>query len=89
MWYSVTPENIARSIAERFRDAGCKVVVDACCGSGGNAIQFALCCEKVIAVEINKERVFIFDIFPHYIEQEIFCCFVLSFVVASIVGNSD
>lgn len=60
MWYSVTPENIARSIAEKFRDAGCKVVVDACCGSGGNAIQFALYCEKVIAVEIDKKRVFFF-----------------------------
>jgi trimethylguanosine synthase len=35
-WYSVTPEHIARHIAERCR---CDLIVDGFCGVGGNAIQ--------------------------------------------------
>ncbi|TNY19061.1 hypothetical protein DMC30DRAFT_398707 [Rhodotorula diobovata] len=42
-WYSVTPENVAAQIAERCRSG---VVVDAFCGVGGNAIQFAFTCER-------------------------------------------
>eukprot|EP00123_Amoebidium_parasiticum_P013815 comp22167_c1_seq1/m.32516 comp22167_c1_seq1/g.32516 ORF comp22167_c1_seq1/g.32516 comp22167_c1_seq1/m.32516 type:complete len:672 (-) comp22167_c1_seq1:115-2130(-) len=49
-WYSVTPENIAIHIAQRCR-AG--VVVDAFCGVGGNAIQFARTCSKVIAIDLD------------------------------------
>ncbi|KAM0748189.1 S-adenosyl-L-methionine-dependent methyltransferase [Meredithblackwellia eburnea MCA 4105] len=52
-WYSVTPENIAAQIAERCR---CGVVVDAFCGVGGNAIQFAFTCEKVIAIDNSLTR---------------------------------
>ncbi|GAA5884038.1 hypothetical protein JCM6882_002111 [Rhodosporidiobolus microsporus] len=52
-WYSVTPENIAAQIAERCR---CGVIVDAFCGVGGNAIQFAFTCEKVIALDISPTR---------------------------------
>ncbi|THU80542.1 hypothetical protein K435DRAFT_809797 [Dendrothele bispora CBS 962.96] len=37
-WYSVTPEAVARRIAERCR---CDTIIDAFCGVGGNAIQFA------------------------------------------------
>ena len=37
-WFSVTPERIARHIAGRCRS---DVIVDAFCGVGGNAIQFA------------------------------------------------
>ena len=38
-WYSVTPENIARHIAERCR---CDLIVDGFCGVGGNSIQVLL-----------------------------------------------
>ncbi|VDP45025.1 unnamed protein product [Soboliphyme baturini] len=40
-WYSVTPERISEHIAERCQ---CDVVMDAFCGVGGNAIQFAKYC---------------------------------------------
>jgi len=53
-WYSVTPEKIARHIALKCQ---CDVVVDAFCGVGGNAIQFALTCARVIAVDIDREKV--------------------------------
>ena len=49
-WYSVTPEKIAEHIAKRCEG---KVVVDAFCGCGGNAIQFAKYCKKVIAIDID------------------------------------
>lgn len=68
-WYSVTPEKIARHHAERIvsalprgRDS---LIVDAFCGSGGNAIQFALALARgsgggggvVIGVDWSAERV--------------------------------
>lgn len=53
-WYSVTPEKIAKHIAEKCQ---CDVVVDGFCGVGGNAIQFALTCERVIAVDIDGEKI--------------------------------
>ena len=34
----------------------CSVVVDAFAGVGGNAIQFALTCDRVIAVELCPQR---------------------------------
>ena len=40
-WFSVTPEKIAEHIAVRCR---CDLIVDAFCGVGGNAIQFAFTC---------------------------------------------
>ncbi|GAA5997568.1 RNA methyltransferase [Rhodotorula paludigena] len=52
-WYSVTPENIAIQIAERCRSG---VIVDAFCGVGGNAIQFAFTCERVIALDTSPIR---------------------------------
>ncbi|GAA5836308.1 hypothetical protein JCM11251_001459 [Rhodosporidiobolus azoricus] len=52
-WYSVTPEHIAAQIAERCR---CGTIVDAFCGVGGNAIQFAFTCERVIALDISPVR---------------------------------
>lgn len=52
-WYSATPEVIAAHQAERCR---CSVVVDAFAGVGGNAIQFALTCDRVIAVELSAQR---------------------------------
>lgn len=42
-WFSVTPEKIAEHIAERCK---CDTIIDAFCGAGGNAIQFAFTCER-------------------------------------------
>lgn len=55
-WYSVTPERIAQQIAERCR---CDVVVDAFCGAGGNAIQFAMTCAKgALAGQSSRRQVY-------------------------------
>ncbi|XP_071440408.1 trimethylguanosine synthase [Hetaerina americana] len=53
-WFSVTPEKVAEHIAERCR---CDVIVDAFCGAGGNAIQFAFTCCHVIAVDIDPVKI--------------------------------
>jgi len=53
-WYSVTPEAIAKQIAHRAR---CKLVVDGFCGAGGNAIQFAFTCDKVIAIDKDPNKI--------------------------------
>lgn len=53
-WYSVTPEKIAEHIAERCR---CELIIDAFCGCGGNAIQFAFTCERVIAIDIDPVKI--------------------------------
>jgi SAM-dependent methyltransferase len=52
-WYSVTPEQIARHHARRCE---CAVIVDACCGGGGNAIAFAGRCGRVVAVDIDARK---------------------------------
>lgn len=52
-WYSVTPEKIASHIAQRCAS---DVIIDAFCGVGGNAIQFALTCHRVIAIDIDPVR---------------------------------
>jgi hypothetical protein len=49
-WYSITPEKLAIHIAERCR---ANTVVDAFCGVGGNSIQLAFTCERVIAFDID------------------------------------
>lgn len=53
-WFSVTPEVIARHIAERCK---CSIIVDGFCGAGGNSIQFAMKCTRVIAVDIDPRKV--------------------------------
>ncbi|PWN29625.1 S-adenosyl-L-methionine-dependent methyltransferase [Jaminaea rosea] len=53
-WFSVTPEAIAARIAERCR---CNVVLDLFCGAGGNAIQFAMTCNKVIAIDVDPIKI--------------------------------
>lgn len=53
-WFSVTPERIARHIAERCT---CDLVIDAFCGAGGNAIQFAFYCKQVIAIDIDPNKI--------------------------------
>ena len=52
-WFSVTPEEIAIDIAEKCR---CNIIIDAFCGMGGNSIQFAFTCERVIAIDIDPVK---------------------------------
>ena len=42
-WFSATPEKIAEHLASRCQ---CDLIVDAFCGVGSNAIQFAYTCER-------------------------------------------
>ena len=44
---------VRRQVAKRCRY---DVVIDAFAGAGGNAIQFAFTCERVIAIDIDKRR---------------------------------
>lgn len=53
-WYSVTPEIMAKHIARRCQ---CDLIVDAMCGAGGNSIQFAFTCERVIAIDIDPAKI--------------------------------
>lgn len=39
---------------ENFR---CELIVDGFCGVGGNAIQFAFTCERVIAIDIDPQKI--------------------------------
>jgi predicted RNA methylase len=52
-WFEVTPESVARHIADRMQYG---LVVDGTCGVGGNAIQFALTSRRVIAVDTDANR---------------------------------
>jgi len=52
-WFSVTPERIAQHQAQRCQ---CNVILDAFCGAGGNAIQFARTCARVIAVDLDPAK---------------------------------
>lgn len=53
-WYSITPESVAFRIAKRC--ATDHTIIDLFAGAGGNAIQFAMTCAKVIAVEIDPVK---------------------------------
>ncbi|KAF3917388.1 hypothetical protein ABW21_db0204188 [Orbilia brochopaga] len=58
-YYSVTPEQVAKKIADHILPPSLAkpyVVMDAFCGVGGNAIQFALSpqCERVIAIDHDE-----------------------------------
>lgn len=52
-WFSATPERIAQHIAERCQS---DLVIDAFAGVGGNAIQFAFTCERVLAIDLDLPR---------------------------------
>ncbi|KAG2217783.1 hypothetical protein INT45_001108 [Circinella minor] len=52
-WFSVTPEKIARHIAKKCQS---KVIIDAFAGCGGNTIQFAFTCHRVIAIDIDPVK---------------------------------
>ncbi len=51
--YSLTPEALALALGQR---AAGQSVVDACCGSGGNAIGFARAGCHVVAIELDRAR---------------------------------
>jgi len=54
-WFEVTPETVARHIADRMSE--CKTICDATAGVGGNAIQFARTGNtEVICVDIDQDR---------------------------------
>uniref|UniRef100_U5ERS4 Trimethylguanosine synthase n=1 Tax=Corethrella appendiculata TaxID=1370023 RepID=U5ERS4_9DIPT len=53
-WFSVTPEKVAMHTAERCRS---DLIIDAFCGCGGNTIQFATTCQKVIAIDIDPKKI--------------------------------
>lgn len=53
-WYSVTPECIAKHHAQRCK---CDTLVDVFCGVGGNTIQFAKTCKRVIAIDIDPKKI--------------------------------
>uniref|UniRef100_A0A182JU33 Trimethylguanosine synthase n=1 Tax=Anopheles christyi TaxID=43041 RepID=A0A182JU33_9DIPT len=53
-WFSVTPEKVATHTAERCRS---DLIIDAFCGCGGNTIQFAFSCQKVIAIDIDPKKI--------------------------------
>ncbi|KAM9322314.1 trimethylguanosine synthase [Pholidichthys leucotaenia] len=57
-WFSVTPEKIAEHIALRVHSSFSKsvLIIDAFCGVGGNAIQFALTGKRVLAIDIDAQR---------------------------------
>ncbi|KAI9159492.1 putative diacylglycerol O-acyltransferase tgs1 [Blastocladiella emersonii ATCC 22665] len=52
-WFSVTPESIAKHLADRCQS---DLIVDLFAGVGGNVIQFAETCEQVIGIEIDPVR---------------------------------
>ncbi|XP_071965556.1 uncharacterized protein [Antedon mediterranea] len=53
-WFSVTPEKIAQHHASRCQS---DLIVDAFCGVGGDAIQFAFTCERVIAIDMDPVKI--------------------------------
>lgn len=55
----MTPEKVAHHIAERCR---CDLIIDAFCGAGGNAIQFAMVCERGIYKICSSLRFFTINV---------------------------
>jgi len=53
-WFSATPEVIAQHTAERCR---CDVLLDPFCGIGGNVLQFAQTCHRVIAIDLDPNKI--------------------------------
>ncbi|KAL5240926.1 hypothetical protein ACI65C_008336 [Semiaphis heraclei] len=54
-FYSVCPEILSVFIANQCNNV--KVAVDPFCGAGGNIIQLAKLCDKVIAVDIDPKKI--------------------------------
>lgn len=59
LWYSVTPESTAISIARMVKKLvpTCEYVLDVCCGGGGNTIQFARYFKSVGGVDVNANNI--------------------------------
>ncbi|GAX14088.1 trimethylguanosine synthase [Fistulifera solaris] len=57
-WFSVTPEQIAQHVAQfTLQQYAPRVLLDAFCGCGGNAIQFAsVVAEQVVAVDVDRQK---------------------------------
>jgi len=55
-WFSVTPEQIARHLADRLVTKNC-LILDCFTGAGGNAIQFALKGALVYAVDLDPVKI--------------------------------
>jgi trimethylguanosine synthase len=53
---SVTPEIISKYVSERIGKRG--IIFDPFCGCGGNAIQFALLNNEVIASDIDPIKIY-------------------------------
>lgn len=53
-WFSVTPEKVAAYTAKRLQ---CDIIIDAFCGAGGNTIQLAKTCQRVIAIDIDSKKI--------------------------------
>lgn len=61
LWYSVTPEMIAKYIAQLFvkiLPIDAEYGLDVCCGGGGNMIQFAQFFDSVGGIEINGTNLY-------------------------------
>ncbi|AQZ15023.1 TGS1 (YPL157W) [Zygosaccharomyces parabailii] len=60
LWYSVTPEKIAKFVAKFARAClpNAKKVLDVFCGAGGNTIQLALEFERVYGVDWSMEHLY-------------------------------
>lgn len=56
-WFSVTPEEIARHIADRFSNFKNGLILDCFTGAGGNAIQFALRGIYVYAIDLDPLKI--------------------------------
>ena len=55
----ISPLKRIPSLTNKTSSAGssdCTVIVDACCGVGGNTIQFAMLFDKVIAIDLDAGR---------------------------------
>lgn len=59
LWYSVTPEAVAQFTAKLISEllGGRGVIVDVCCGGGGNTIQFARYFDRVVAIDVNPVNI--------------------------------
>lgn len=53
-WYSVTPEQLAAHHAQRCHG---DVIIDGCCGVGGNTIAFAATCRLVVAIDVDPLKI--------------------------------
>ncbi|RXG60323.1 Trimethylguanosine synthase [Armadillidium vulgare] len=56
-WYTTPPEIISKTIAKRIGLRRYRLVIDANCGSGLNAIQLALSHELVVAIDKNPSNI--------------------------------